>query len=75
MTATIDETTTTTRSAPAAGPAPDLERLRDERLAAAAQRRAAARARDLTALLRERPDLTGVHAPADFAVDAVRWCA
>lgn len=40
-----------------------------------AQRRAAARARDLTALLRQRPDLAGVHAPADFAVDAVRWCA
>ena len=40
----------------------------------AAQRRAAARSRDLTALLRERPDLAGVHAPADFAVEAVRWC-
>jgi hypothetical protein len=40
----------------------------------AAQRRAAARTRDLTALLRERPDLSGVHAPADFAVEAVRWC-
>ncbi|MEO5710988.1 MAG: hypothetical protein ABIQ59_14345 [Nocardioidaceae bacterium] len=51
------------------------ERARNERLAAAAQRRAAARARDLTALLRDRPDLAGVHAPADFAVDAVRWCA
>ncbi len=53
----------------------DAERARNERLAAAAQRRAAARARDLTALLRDRPDLAGVHAPADFAVDAVRWCA
>jgi len=41
----------------------------------AAQRRAAARTRDLTALLRQRPDLAGVHAPADFAVEAVRWCA
>jgi hypothetical protein len=40
----------------------------------AAQRRAAARTRDLTALLRDRPDLSGVHAPADFAVEAVRWC-
>ena len=46
-----------------------------ERLTAAQQRRAAARSRDLTALLRERPDLAGVHAPADFAVDAVCWCA
>lgn len=54
----------------------DAERAKNQRLAAAAaQRRAAARARDLTALLRERPDLAGVHAPADFAVDAVRWCA
>jgi hypothetical protein len=43
--------------------------------ASAAQRRAAARTRDLTALLRQRPDLAGVHAPADFAVDAVRWSA
>jgi hypothetical protein len=43
--------------------------------ASAAQRRAAARTRDLTALLRQRPDLAGVPAPADFAVDAVRWSA
>jgi hypothetical protein len=53
----------------------DAEKAKAERLAAAAQRRAAARTRDLTALLRDRPDLAGVHAPADFAVDAVRWCA
>jgi hypothetical protein len=52
-----------------------VELDRAERLTAAQQRRAAARTRDLTALLRERPDLAGVHAPADFAVDAVRWCA
>lgn len=44
-------------------------------LTAAQQRRAAARARDLTALMRERPELSGVHAPADLAVEAVRWCA
>jgi hypothetical protein len=42
---------------------------------ASQQRRAAARTRDLTVLLRQRPDLAGVHAPADFAVDAVRWGA
>lgn len=53
----------------------DPEDARSDRLAAAAQRRAAARVRDLTALLRGRPDLAGVHAPADFTVDAVRWCA
>jgi hypothetical protein len=52
----------------------DLELVRADRLAAAQQRRSAARTRDLTALMRERPDLSGVHAPADFAVDALRWC-
>lgn len=52
----------------------DLETVRAVRAAAAQQRRAAARSRDLTALLRDRPDLAGVHAPADFAVDALRWC-
>jgi hypothetical protein len=52
----------------------DIEQVRAERAASSKQRRAAARTRDLTALLRERPDLQGVHAPADFAVDAVRWC-
>ncbi len=81
MTAAVAETATTARE-----PAPrtamtlvdasyDAEKATSERLAAAAQRRAAARTRDLTALLRDRPDLAGVHAPADFAVDAVRWCA
>lgn len=55
---------------------PDLaEADQAQRLTSAQQRRAAARARDLTALLRERPELSGVHAPADLAVDAVRWCA
>jgi hypothetical protein len=52
----------------------DLEKVRADRLSAGRQRRAAARTRDLTALLRDRPDLAGVHAPADFAVDALRWC-
>ena len=52
----------------------DIERVRAGRAANAQQRRAAARTRDLTALLRDRPDLVGVHAPADFSVDAVRWC-
>ena len=52
----------------------DLEKVRALRAADAQRRRAAARSRDLTALLRDRPDLVGVHAPADFSVDAVRWC-
>jgi hypothetical protein len=52
----------------------DMEKVRIDRLTAAKQRRAAARTRDLSALLRDRPDLAGVHAPADFAVEALRWC-
>lgn len=52
----------------------DLETVRTTRVTAAQQRRRAARSRDLTALLRDRPDLVGVHAPADMAADAVRWC-
>lgn len=52
----------------------DLDLVRAVRAASAQERRRAARSRDLTALLRDRPDLSGVHAPADFAVDSVRWC-
>jgi hypothetical protein len=52
----------------------DLEKVRALRAADAQRRRAAARSRDLTALLRDRPDLVGVHAPADFAVEGVSWC-
>jgi hypothetical protein len=62
-------------TAPSAASDTDTALVRTERLTAAQQRRAAARARDLSALLRERPELSGVYAPADFAVDAVRWCA
>ena len=52
----------------------DLDLVRAARAASTQERRRAARSRDLTALLRNRPDLSGVHAPADFAVDGVRWC-
>ena len=41
---------------------------------AARQRRQAAWTRDLTALLQQRPELAGVHLPADFAAEALRWC-
>lgn len=51
----------------------DLEMVRLVRAASTVERRRAARSRDLTALLRDRPDLVGVHAPADLSVDAVRW--
>ncbi len=55
--------------APSTSPSPDPT---DK---AARQRREAARARDLTALLQQRPDLAGVHPLADFYAEAVRWCA
>ena len=83
MTASIDETSSSPLPPPGArqhavptwgADVTDLDKVRADRLTTAQQRRAAARTRDLTALLRERPDLVGVHAPADFAVEALRWC-
>ncbi len=76
MTAMFSETRTVETVSRTLRPAEvtDLEQVRAERAASAQQRRAAARTRDLTALLRDRPDLEGVHAPADFAADAVLWC-
>jgi hypothetical protein len=44
-------------------------------LAAAARDRAARNVRGLAELLTLRPELRGVHAPADFAADAIRWSA
>lgn len=76
MTAMFSETRTVETTSRRLRPAEvtDLDQVRAERAASAQQRRAAARTRDLTALLRGRPDLEGVHAPADFAADAVLWC-
>jgi hypothetical protein len=39
----------------------------------AARERADRTTRGLTELLDSRPDLLGVHPPADWAYDAVRW--
>lgn len=39
------------------------------------ERRAAERAAALDQLLRHRPDLAGVHGPADLAAEGVRWSA
>ncbi len=63
-----------------AEPVPDLRtsdlRTAEQRdLAAAARERADRTTRGLTELLDARPDLLGVHAPADWAYDAVRWSA
>jgi hypothetical protein len=49
---------------------PGSPRPRDEVLR---QRRAAARAQGVVALLQRRPDLAGVHLPADLTAEAVRW--
>ncbi len=40
---------------------------------AARERREAARVRDLTVLLRQRPELAEVHQPAAFAAEAALW--
>ena len=40
-----------------------------------ARQRAAVRTREIAELLLRRPDLAGVHAPADVALDAVTWSA
>jgi len=48
---------------------------RDERAEspAAAEVRAIIRARGLADLFERRPDLAGVHSPADLTAEAVRW--
>jgi hypothetical protein len=38
-----------------------------------AERRRAERARELSALERERPEVVAAYAPADFTVEALRW--
>jgi hypothetical protein len=43
--------------------------------AAAARDRADRTAAGLSELLARRPDLRGVHAPADWLDDAIRWSA
>jgi hypothetical protein len=44
-------------------------------LQATKERRSAQRAAALDALLRHRPELAGVHGPADLAAESVRWSA
>jgi hypothetical protein len=46
-----------------------------DRAAAAARDRADRTAGGLSELLARRPDLRGVHAPADWLDDAIRWSA
>ena len=45
------------------------------RLVELRERRAAARAHGVVALLQRRPDLAGVYEPADLTAEAVRWSA
>jgi hypothetical protein len=51
-----------------------LEEVRGDRVAAERQRREATRIRELTSLLRDRPDLDGVLVYADFTLSSLRWC-
>jgi hypothetical protein len=48
---------------------------RRDAIAKAGRDRAARTVLGLTRLLEQRPELRGVHAPADFAAEAVRWSA
>lgn len=43
--------------------------------AARSEARRAEQARELARLLTQRPELVGAYAPADLAVEAVRWSA
>lgn len=52
-----------------------VETARSDAASVSRERRAAARVRDLTHLLQQRPELVGVHLPADLSVEAVCWCA
>jgi hypothetical protein len=54
-------------------PDPRTDEERDR--AAAARDRADRTARGLAELLSRRPELRGVHAPADWLEDAIRWTA
>jgi hypothetical protein len=51
-----------------------LGAVRSDRITAERQRREAAHIRELTTLLRDRPDLDGVLAYADFTLMSLRWC-
>ncbi len=48
---------------------------RHDALVAAARDRATRNLGTLAQLLDERPELRGVHPPADLAADAIRWTA
>ncbi|HEU4337853.1 MAG TPA: hypothetical protein VFR45_11110 [Nocardioides sp.] len=61
-----------TAATPTRSPAP---RRDPALLQAMKERRSAERAAALDALLRHRPDLAGVHGPADLAAESVRWSA
>jgi len=58
-----------------AEPVTDLRTDEQRDVAAAARDRADRNAGHLWDLLARRPDLRGVHAPADWLEDAIRWTA
>lgn len=53
---------------------PATEERRDA-LVQAARDRTSRNLGELAQLLEERPELRGVHAPADLALEAIRWTA
>jgi len=69
-----DETTDETTDHPTGDP-PYRERGRPGDRAAAARDRADRTMGGLAELLTRRPELRGVHAPADWLDDATRWTA
>ena len=75
MTSTIEDHRQSERAAHALRASPGT--IGDARLtpSAVARLRAAARTRDIAELLLRRPELVGVHAPADIAFEAVTWSA
>jgi hypothetical protein len=58
-----------TRRLHVTAPVPERPDLADART-----RREASRSLGLSGLLERRPDLAGVHAPADQADEFLRWC-
>jgi hypothetical protein len=56
-------------------PVTDLRTAEERDRAAAARDRADRTAGGLSELLSRRPELRGVHAPADWLEDSIRWTA
>ena len=49
--------------------------MSDDKRISDLQRREAGHQRDLSSLMNQRPELRGVHPPADLVYDSIRWSA